>query len=184
MGWWRSRSWRWCPGPPPSQSAGDGVMGHPPKHTFSSVPTSQASPLCHHPGTALPWHQDGQGFAWHGGGGGAGVPRAGAAPPLPESPAGCGCERQVRAGEGCLEFVSRSRERQEQILIINNPAGWRLCRQREGGRQRPVAKRVWGESGQQSFIASPRRGVSGTHGVPRSTSIQGPACSRGWDFYG
>lgn len=59
-------------------------------------------------------------------------PEQGAAPPLPESPAGCGCERQVRAGEGCLEFVSRSRERQEQILIINNPAGWRLRRCREG----------------------------------------------------
>lgn len=74
--------------------------------------------------------------------------------PLPESPAGCGCERQVWAGERCLEFVSRSRGRQQKILIINNPAGWRLCRWREGGRQCPVAKWVWGESGQHSFITA------------------------------
>lgn len=52
-----------------------------------------------------------------------------------------------------MEFVSRSRERQEQILIINNPAGWRLCWSREGGRQSPMAKRVYGESGQDGILA-------------------------------
>lgn len=83
-----------------------------------------------------------QGPAWHGVGGVWDPPEQGAAPPLPESPAGCGCERQVRAGEGCLEFVSRSRERQEQILIINNPAGWRLrrCRERGGEQASPRGK--------------------------------------------
>lgn len=136
-----------------SQSSGDGGMGHPQNHTFPSVPMPQARPACHPPGAALPWHSGGQGFDWHGAGGPGEPPEQGAAPLLPESPAGCGCEQQVWAGEGCLEFVSRSRERQEQILIINNPAGWRLCRHREGGRQRSVAKQVWGESGQHSFIA-------------------------------
>lgn len=139
VGLWRSHSWSWCPGTPlptalPSQSAGDRGMGHLPKHTFPSIPMPQAPPVCHHPGPALPWHSGGQGFAWHGAGGVREPPEQGAAPPLPESPAGCGCERQVQAGERCLEFVSRSRERQEQILIINNPAGWRLCWWREGAR--------------------------------------------------
>ena len=148
--------WSRCPGAPlptapPGQHAGGGGMGHPSKHTVPSVPTPQAPAVCHHTGPALPWHSGSPGTGM---GGAREPPEQGAAPPLPESPAGCGCERQVRAGEGCLEFVSRSRERQEQILIINNPAGWRLCRRREGGRLHPVAKRVWGGSRQQSFVAA------------------------------
>lgn len=130
------------PTAPPSQSGGDRGMGHPPKHSFLSIPMPSA---CHHPGPALPWHLGWQGFAWHGSGGAREPPQQDAAPPLPESPAGCGCKRQVRAGERCLEFVSRSRERQEQILIINNPAGWRLCRQREGGQAAPHGKAGMGE---------------------------------------
>lgn len=142
-------------------------MGHPPKHTVPSIPRY---PLCVNTlGQPCPviW----VGRSLPGTGGAREPPEQGAAPPLPESPAGCGCERQVWAGEGCLEFVSRSRERQEQILIINNLAGWRLCRRREVNRQRPVAKWVQGECGQHGPLLPSVRGVSGTCGVPRRTFV-------------